>query len=108
MEEKPIMLFCYGALLKNDVQEKVLGKTLSGQEDVLDDFTVETIPVEGQSHLRAKATPGQTVSGKVFEISMADLYKTDAYEGGEYLRLEKTLRSGTKAWVYFRVRNDAQ
>jgi len=37
---------------------------------------------------------------KNYQLSNQELEKADVYEGTDYRRIEVTLASGTKAWVY--------
>jgi hypothetical protein len=40
------------------------------------------------------------VAGVVFEITAEELVAADRYEVAQYFRVEVTLKSGVKAWVY--------
>ena len=52
-------------------------------------------------HMIAKRTDaGEQVAGMVFEITAQELAAADRYEVAEYTRVEVTLKSGVRAWVY--------
>ena len=42
----------------------------------------------------------EEVTGMVFEITAQELAAADRYEVAEYTRVEVTLKSGVRAWVY--------
>ena len=44
--------------------------------------------------------PADRIPGVVFELSEAELAATDRYEVDVYARIEVTLESGTRAFVY--------
>jgi gamma-glutamylcyclotransferase (GGCT)/AIG2-like uncharacterized protein YtfP len=43
------------------------------------------------------------VRGRVFRITDTELKAADEYEVADYKRVQVTLRSGNKAWVYVRA-----
>jgi hypothetical protein len=43
------------------------------------------------------------VPGTLFLITEAELAAADAYEVSDYKRIEVSLRSGRRAWVYVRA-----
>jgi len=95
-------LFSYGTLQLEPVQTKVFGRLLQGDEDVLLGFAVEQIEIANSTYpIAVKSTnPAQEIPGRVFFISAEELAAADEYEGAEYQRVEVTLKSGHKAWVY--------
>ena len=43
---------------------------------------------------------GAMVSGILYKVSNYELYKIDLYESLAYTRIQATLKSSVKAWVY--------
>jgi hypothetical protein len=106
-----VLLFSYGTLQDEAVQMANFGRRLSGRADSLPGYTLEPIMIEDASvvalsgksqHTIAKRSPNadDEVNGMVFEITAAELVAADRYEVAEYTRVEVTLKSGVKAWVY--------
>jgi len=44
--------------------------------------------------------PADTVEGRVFRVTSAEIEAADAYEVDDYVRIETVLRSGLTAFVY--------
>ena len=51
----------------------------------------------------ASDNPADEISGKVFEITQAELAAADAYEVSDYKRVLVRLKSGIDAWVYVKA-----
>ena len=47
--------------------------------------------------------PTDTVPGKVFRITEAELQAADRYEVSDYRRIEVVLKSGVTAWAYVKA-----
>lgn len=91
-------LFVYGTLQNHAVQERLIGRSLSGARDSLQGYQVDyellapypvAIPVDEG-----------IVDGQVLEITGDELEKLDQYEGECYLRIRVWLTSGQETWVY--------
>ena len=106
-----VLLFSYGTLQDKAVQMANFGRRLSGRPDSLAGYTLRPILIEdaavvalsGKSqHTIARRSPNadDEVTGMVFEITAEELVAADRYEVAEYTRVEATLKSGVKAWVY--------
>lgn len=104
-------LFSYGTLQQKDVQIENYGRTLEGTADQLTGYTLSMIEITdpavialsgASQHPMVKYTGKSTdiVEGMVFEITAAELKRTDEYEVDDYQRIEAILASGKKAWVY--------
>jgi hypothetical protein len=106
------LIFSYGSLQKEDVQQATFGRLLTGQPDQLVGFEPSLVPIgdasiaaaSGRTH-HANVTfsgNGQSrVTGTVFEITDAELAAADEYErAASYGRVATTLASGKRAWVY--------
>jgi len=87
------------------------GRLLTGHADSLSGYTLHPISIDDPSvvalsgksqHMIAKRSErtGDEVAGVVFEITAAELAAADRYEVAQYSRVEVTLKSGVKAWVY--------
>ncbi|MBB6499864.1 gamma-glutamylcyclotransferase family protein [Pedobacter cryoconitis] len=104
-------LFSYGTLQNKNVQIKNYGRTLEGKLDKLTGYALSMIEItdaavvalSGATHhpmVKHTGIVTDAVDGMVFEISAAELKQTDEYEVDDYKRVEVTLESGKKAWVY--------
>jgi gamma-glutamylcyclotransferase (GGCT)/AIG2-like uncharacterized protein YtfP len=107
------LLFSYGTLQHEDVQLSTFGRRLTGRADSLVGFEAALVPIEdpanaaaaaGRTHHANAAFTGNRddrVSGTVFEVTDAELEAADEYERpAAYIRIETTLASGARSWVY--------
>jgi Gamma-glutamyl cyclotransferase, AIG2-like len=105
-----VLLFSYGTLQDSAVQMANFGRLLSGRPDRLPGYALSPIAIDdpivvalsGKSqHQIAKPSNGADgVAGMVFEITAQELAAADRYEVAEYRRVQVTLKSGLRAWVY--------
>ncbi|WP_131796077.1 gamma-glutamylcyclotransferase family protein [Legionella lansingensis] len=104
-------LFSYGTLQLDSVQIATFSRLLKGSKDhlkahKLDDLQITdpyVIEVSGKAiHqiLMPTGNDSDIVEGTVFELTYEELLQADAYEVGDYQRIQVQLASGTKAWVY--------
>lgn len=106
------LLFSYGTLQQEDVQQATFGRRLHGSRDELPGFESALVRIEdprtaaaiGRTH-HANVVPngrsGSRVPGTALEVSDAELAAADEYERPAlYRRVEVTLASGRQAWVY--------
>jgi Gamma-glutamyl cyclotransferase, AIG2-like len=110
LTQTDILLFSYGTLQDKAVQMANFGRLLLGRPDSLPGYRLLPIAIDdpavvalsGKSqHMIAKRTnAGEEVTGMVFEITAHELAAADRYEVAEYTRVEVTLKSGVRAWVY--------
>lgn len=110
LKQADILLFSYGTLQAKAVQMANFGRLLSGRPDLLPGYTLMPIIIDdsavialsGKSqHMIAKRShAGDEVTGMVFEITAQELDAADRYEVADYSRIQVTLKSGVKAWVY--------
>ena len=109
-----IALFSYGTLQLAAVQMKSFGRRLDGRADAMPGFKKEMIEIadpdvvdlSGERFhpvVSASANPADEVAGKVFFIGAEELEAADRYEVSDYKRIEVTLKSGTRAWVYVKA-----
>ena len=106
-----VALFSYGTLQLSDVQRATFGRLLEGRPDVLAGYRLaplrisdaEVVRLSGLAvHHIARRTgdPADRIPGLVFALSPAELAAADAYEVDVYARIEATLASGARAFVY--------
>ena len=104
-------LFSYGTLQQKNVQLKNFGRILDGFKDVLQKYILKEIEITDESVLKISNkrfhpilfftnNEKDEVRGTVFKITSSELLKADDYEVDDYERIETTLKSGIKSWVY--------
>lgn len=109
-----LALFSYGTLQSEAVQLKSFGRLLEGRADAMPGFKKEMIEIADPDVIKlsgerlhpvvsASANASDEVAGKVFFISAEELEAADRYEVSDYKRIEVTLKSGTRAWVYVKA-----
>lgn len=92
-------LFSYGTLQNPEVQVEAIGRTVTGTRDVLKGYQKTTIEVNGGAY--SILVPGnEEIVGVVLDLSEKELDELDIFETSAFRRVEVTLESGTKAWVY--------
>ena len=95
------LLFTYGSLQWETIQQQLFGRKLSGSPDRLIGFRQKRQKLEGRYPIvYATGNPQELLDGIVYEITKNDLEKADAYEGDGYQRVKTRLESGRSAWVY--------
>ena len=106
------LIFSYGSLQEERVQLSTFGRLLDGSKDAALGFDLTTARVDDPNavalsgrneHMNLVATsqPDRRVAGTVFEITDDELASVDLYEAVfSYRRIETTLASGGRAWVY--------
>jgi gamma-glutamylcyclotransferase (GGCT)/AIG2-like uncharacterized protein YtfP len=106
-----VALFSYGTLQQREVQIANYGRQLDGEPDALIGYRLEQLAIDDPKvvevsgkplHTIARATgdPRDRISGMVFELTEAELDSTDRYETKAYFRVEASLESGRRAFVY--------
>ncbi|HMH30065.1 MAG TPA: gamma-glutamylcyclotransferase family protein [Steroidobacteraceae bacterium] len=110
LTQADVLLFSYGTLQDRAVQLANFGRLLLGRPDSLpgyillpitiDDPTVVALSGKSQHMIAKRTDAGEQVAGMVFEITAQELAAADRYEVAEYTRVEVTLESGVRAWVY--------
>jgi hypothetical protein len=106
------LLFAYGTLQQEDVQQSTFGRLLQGSRDELVGFEPSSVPIEdpqvvaarGRTHHASVTFNGRRASrvgGTVFEVTDAELAAADRYEDAAgFRRVSVTLASEKAAWVY--------
>lgn len=91
-------LFVYGTLQDSQIQETLIGRSLSGIGDSLQGYQI--------NHLLMSPYPVAIpknegiIEGQILEVTTNELEKLDEYEGECYLRIRVWLMSGQETWVY--------
>ncbi len=109
-----VRLFAYGTLQQSNVQMATFGRLLEGQPDGLtgytltplaisDAYVVQTSGLAVHSAAHATGDASDVVSGTVYMITDAELSRADDYEVQEMERVEVTLVSGRRSYVYVRA-----
>jgi len=96
------------------VQQALFGRQLDGHADALLGFDLVEVEVHDPEvldasgvEIHAALVPARgasaPIAGVVFELTPAELAAADAYETENYRRVEATLASGQRAWVYVKA-----
>ncbi len=110
MENKHL-LFSYGTLQLESVQQQTYGRLLVGSKDTLQGYKIEQLEITDpevlktsnqQFHPIAIKTGQFTdhIDGMIFELTEKEILQTDKYEVSDYVRILETFLSGKKAWIY--------
>ena len=114
MTGAPIPLFSYGTLQLESVQVSQFGAMLSGEQDAIIGYRRDEIEIEDEETVSLSGSrihsiaietgdPRDQIEGTLFHISSEQLDAADAYEVGDYKRVEVSLRSGRAAWAYVKA-----
>ena len=106
-----VLLFSYGTLRLAEVQRAQFGRELIGCDDGLPGYATRMVTISDPAVVALSgaaehpmvvpsADPADVVAGVVFAVTPAELLAADAYEVDDYHRVEVTLASGRRAWVY--------
>ena len=108
-----MLVFSYGTLQMPRVQRELLGRLVAMEDDALLGFETVEVRIEhpdviefsgSATHLAlVPGDPVARIAGKVLHVTEADLPALDDYEDDGYARIEVTLASGTRAWVYVKA-----
>lgn len=110
------LLFSYGTLQQENVQQATFGRLLSGKPVELVGYSASLIAIDdpevvrtsGKTHhpiVRFTGVPTDRVPGTVFDITPLELEHADQYEVAAYKRVLAPLSSGEEAWVYIDARH---
>jgi gamma-glutamylcyclotransferase (GGCT)/AIG2-like uncharacterized protein YtfP len=114
LAEATVPLFSYGTLRQENVQLASFGRILGGSPDALPGYASTMIEIADPDVVAKSGmkfhpmvvetgNPSDAVPGTLFLITEAELAAADAYEVSDYKRIEVSLRSGRRAWVYVRA-----
>lgn len=82
------------------MQHRLFGRVVGGVRDALEGFELGPITIEGAQYRALRPGGAARVDGLVLRLTDGDLAKADAYETEAYARIEVTLVSGRRAFVY--------
>ena len=107
-------LFSYGTLRQREVQLATFGRELTGEPDALEGYVLGTVLIRDESVVAASGLaehlilrPGEgVIEGVAFAVTPEELASADAYETDDYKRVEVTLKSGRRAFVYVTADQD--
>ncbi len=111
MSDRTVALFSYGTLQQAEVQLATFGRLLRGHADTLAGYALAPLIISSADAVALSGAEVHTIAlrtgeaehlidGVVFELSAAELEAADAYETDAYARVEVTLESGRRAYVY--------
>ena len=111
MSDRTERLFSYGTLQQENVQMATFGRLLDGHADALVGFRWTQIEITDPDVLAKSGRryhpivtqsgdDADRISGMVFALTPEELLAADAYEVDDYARVETTLASRLRAWVY--------
>jgi hypothetical protein len=113
-DERDQLLFSYGTLQLPEVQLAQFKRLLDGEDDAVPGFAQAMVEITDPDVLRKSGqrfhpivnqtgNPADSVAGKVFAVTPAELAAADEYEVDDYKRVLVTLASGRDAWVYVKA-----
>ena len=82
------------------MQHRVFGRVVGGVRDALEGFELGAIMIDGNEYRALRPGGAARIEGLVLRLTDDDLAKADAYETEAYTRIEVTLVSGRRAFVY--------
>lgn len=108
------LLFSYGTLQLEKVQQESFGRLLLGKPEKLEGFRLERLKIKDPEVLQTSdqeyhpiavetRNSGDVIAGTLFEITTLELKQADRYEVADYKRIKRTFTSGRKGWVYVRA-----
>lgn len=112
--ERNQLLFSYGTLQLPEVQMAQFRRLLDGEDDAMPGFAQSMVEITDPEVIRKSGlrfhpivsqtgNPADSVAGKVFAVTAAELAAADEYEVADYKRVLMTLASGRDAWVYVKA-----
>ena len=110
-KQKKHLLFSYGALKSEQVQQENFGRKLKGTKDLLSGYKLTEVEVKDASVIKidktdilsiAKKSKETTdkIDGLVFEVTGEELVQIDRFGLSNYKRVQETTDSGAKVWIY--------
>ncbi|HSE61405.1 MAG TPA: gamma-glutamylcyclotransferase family protein [Candidatus Saccharimonadales bacterium] len=95
-------LFTYGTLQDPEVQKQVFGRVADMHSDALKGYRKSVIKLKGKVYPIAVYDASSLIEGMTLEATQEEILMMDKYETSAYKRIEVTLASGQRAWVYCR------
>jgi len=97
MKEK---LFVYGTLKNPKIQQRVIGRALTGIPATLKGYKNSKIKIEEKSYSVFFPGENKSVRGLILSITEKELKFIDNYETNAYQRKKAFLDNGEKMWVF--------
>ena len=108
---KKHLLFSYGTLQLELVQQQTYGRLLAGSKDTLQGYKIEQLEITDSEVLKTSnqrfhpiaiktGNLNDCVDGMIFELTEKEILQTDKYEVSDYVRILEIFLSGKKAWIY--------
>ena len=105
------LLFSYGTLQLESVQEATFGRLLDGEPDAVTEFELAPLKIEDPHviavsgkdvHTVARFTgrSADRIAGVLYRVTAAEIERADDYEVVPCKRIAVALESGTRAWMY--------
>ena len=104
------LLFTYGTLRDPDVQQSLFGRVVPVEADSMPGFRLDYITITDAAVIAASgsdrhpilrtAERTDVVAGACLHLTDEELAAADRYEVDDYTRIQVTLVSGRRAWVY--------
>jgi len=82
------------------VRRRVFGRAIEATADALDGYELGEIQIGGRRYRALRPGGSARVEGDVCRLTDQDLARADVYETTAYARIEVTLVSGRRAFVY--------
>lgn len=104
------LLFTYGTLRDPGVQTSLFARLVPAADDAIPGFRLDYVTITDPAVLAASGSdrhpvlrpggPDDGVTGSCLELTDDELAAADRYEVDDYTRVQVTLVSGRRAWVY--------
>jgi gamma-glutamylcyclotransferase (GGCT)/AIG2-like uncharacterized protein YtfP len=94
------LLFVYGTLLEPAIQKNVIGRLVPAEEDGIEGYIKTTIELSCGNFPAIMKKDGGVVTGRILELTQAELELCDLYEGEDYKREKIITHRGIEVWVY--------
>ena len=96
----PELLFVYWTLKDPDLQKQVLGREISGEDDILEHYKLSEIDTADWVYPIVIESQNQEVKWFILTISKFDFPALDEYESEAYKRVKVFLKSWKEVWIY--------
>lgn len=93
-------IFAYGTLMSPEIQKKIFGRELIGENRSLKWYTISKINIDGIDYPNIIPSIDDVVKGKLYQLTNQELAIADDYEGDEYNRIKIKFLDNISAWVY--------
>lgn len=98
-----IKLFAYGTLNVHSIQRDVWGEAKEGKSGHIYDYELNLWP---NSYIfYAEPKPGESIPGKVYELTAKQLADTDRFETSAYKRVTLPRKVGETEDIHIYIRN---